>query len=464
MATPRFHVCVLSGGAGNRLWPLSRESEPKQFYDLGTQGTPLLIDTLRRLQPWGEATVLTSQGLVPGTIGLLQRHAVRGQVLGEPVRRNTAAAVALFTTLILRKDPQGLVGIFPSDQVVEKPEALKQALGSALERAALGNVLTLGIVPTYPSDAYGYIEFDERLPESPAGPELRTVRRFVEKPSVHKAEDFLASGRYVWNAGIFVFAARTMGSHFERLMPEIWTPLQKLKDDLSNLNEIFQKLPSESIDYGIMEKLGAMECVVADLGWSDIGSWEEVVRRRPRSPLVLSVQGGNNDMLATVPKPRKVAFVGVSDLIAVDTQDALLILKKGSGQLLREVIQDLKKTSPQLLQSHAFEERPWGRFEVLLDSVDFKSKRITVWPGQKLSYQSHTKRAEHWIVVKGTADVTLEGEVRRLKVGEHIHIPLGAKHRMSNPGPEQLEFIEVQTGTYFGEDDITRYEDDYGRV
>jgi mannose-1-phosphate guanylyltransferase/mannose-6-phosphate isomerase len=464
MATPRFHVCVLSGGAGNRLWPLSRESEPKQFHDLGKEGAPLLIDTLRRLAPWGEATVLTSKGLVPGTLGLLQRHGVRGQVLGEPARRNTAAAVALFTTLVLRRDSSGLVGIFPSDQVVEKTGALKDALDRAIERAALGHVLTLGIVPSYPSDAYGYIEFEQKLPEQVTGAELRPVRRFVEKPSVLKAEAFISSGRYVWNAGIFIFAARTMGAHFERLMPEIWNPLQKLKDDLSNLPEIFQGLPSESIDYGIMEKLSAMECVVADLGWSDIGSWEEVVRRRPSTQRVLSVHGGNNDTLSTVPKPRKVAFVGVSDLIAVDTQDALLILKKGDGQRLRDVVQVLKTTDPQLLQSHTFEERPWGRFEVLLDTVDFKSKRITVWPGQKLSYQSHTKRAEHWIIVKGTAEVTLNGEKHRLAVGEHIHIPLGAKHRMANPGTEQLEFIEVQTGTYFGEDDITRYEDDYGRV
>jgi mannose-1-phosphate guanylyltransferase/mannose-6-phosphate isomerase len=458
-----FHVCVLSGGAGNRLWPLSRESEPKQFYDLGKKGTPLLIDTLRRLKPWGEATVLTSRGLVPGSMGLIQRHREKAKVLGEPHRRNTAAAVAFFTTLVLRKDAQGVVGIFPSDQVVEKQDAFVKALDMARERAALGNVLTLGIVPTYPSDAYGYIEFEEKL-DSSAVSQVRGVRRFVEKPSVHKAEDFLASGRYVWNAGIFVFAARTMASHFERLMPEIWNPLQKLKDDLSNLEEIFRALPSESIDYGIMERLDSLECVVADLGWSDIGSWEEVVKRRPPSDRVLSVHGDNNDALTTLPQPRKVAFVGVSDLIAVDTQDALLILKKGDGQRLRDVIANLKVTAPHLLQHHTFEERPWGRFEVLLDTENFKSKRITVWPGQKLSYQSHTKRAEHWVVVKGDAEVTLNGEKHRLKIGEHIHIPLGAKHRMANLGNETLEFIEVQTGTYFGEDDITRYEDDYGRI
>jgi len=458
-----MQVCVLSGGAGNRLWPISRELMPKQFYDLAGSGKPLLVDTLQRLQGVGELSVLTNEKLVFSTKGLLNRFNVESHVLGEPLRKNTAAAVALFTHLVLQKcSGDTLIGIFPSDHLVTKTSNFKKAIELASAEAHKGAVVTCGIQPTYPSDAYGYIELDSKLnPEDDV--QTASVKQFVEKPSILKAEKFLATGRYVWNAGMFVFRADVMAGHLEKHMPELWQGIASIKKDLSNLTEVFATLPSESIDYGVMEKISGIRCVVADLGWSDIGSWEEVVEHQKVEKKPIEIAGQNNSFLPFGVNAKEVAFVGVSDLEVVETADALLVLRKGEGQKLREVVNALKKSNPQMVVSHSFEERPWGRFEVILDTAYFKSKKITVWAGHRLSYQSHTKRAEHWVIVKGEAEVTLNDEIIKLKVGEHVHIPLGAKHRIANYGKEAMEFIEVQTGTYFGEDDIIRYSDEYGR-
>jgi mannose-1-phosphate guanylyltransferase/mannose-1-phosphate guanylyltransferase/mannose-6-phosphate isomerase len=231
-------------------------------------------------------------------------------------------------------------------------------------------------------------------------------------------------------------------------------------------------MPSISFDYGIMEKLSSvrlggapviLQCVPADMGWSDIGSWEEVSSKGKSLGDPLEVEGEHNFYTGFVPPGKRAAFVGVSDVIVVDSPDALLVVKKGSGQSVRQVVEKLKIERPELAKVHTYEERPWGKFEVLMDTDSFKSKRIRVWAGQKLSYQSHKKREEHWIMVQGEAEVTLDDKKHRLGPGQYIHIPLGAKHRIANIGTEVLEFIEVQMGSYFGEDDITRYSDDYGR-
>jgi mannose-1-phosphate guanylyltransferase/mannose-6-phosphate isomerase len=461
MTTSQLELCVLSGGAGSRLWPISREMMPKQFYDLAGRGKPLLIETLDRLSSLGRLSVLTSERLVYPTQGLLNRYGTKAEVLGEPCRRNTAAAVAYFTHRTLRCSASDtVIGIFPSDHLIAKPEIFSEVIRQAADVARQGFVVTCGIRPTHASDAYGYIELATKVQ---AGSAVAQVKKFVEKPSITKAEEFLATERFVWNAGMFVFRADTMAKHFETHMPLLWKGLSALKADESNLAEVFEKLPSESLDYGIMEKLTDIRCVVADMGWSDIGSWEEVAEHSPRVTTPIEIEGGSNEYLPFNVTPKKAAFVGVSDIELVETGDALLVLRKGAGQKLRDVVKRLEKDAPALLVGHTFEERPWGRFEVLHDTDYFKSKKITVWAGQKLSYQSHTKRAEHWVVVKGQAEVTLNGEIHRLGVGQHVHIPLGAKHRIANPGPGEMEFIEVQTGTYFGEDDITRYSDDYGR-
>lgn len=254
-----------------------------------------------------------------------------------------------------------------------------------------------------------------------------------------------------------------MAEKFEKHMPELWKTLQELKPDLTNLSEIYPRLEKTSIDYGIMEKLEDIYCIPADIGWTDIGSWEEISKLKPQHGKLIEIESKGNYHLGLGNQEKKIAYVGVENIISVDTPDAILILKKGSGQKVKDVVDIIKNDAEELSLQHKFEERPWGRFEILMDTDTFKSKRILVYPEQKLSYQSHEKRGEHWTIVKGVAEVTLNDKVHTLRYGEHIHIPLGAKHRIRNPGKDVMEFIEVQVGSYFGEDDIKRYEDDYGR-
>ncbi len=256
-----------------------------------------------------------------------------------------------------------------------------------------------------------------------------------------------------------------MAALFEKHMPDLWKLIQQVKTDESNLAELYPQMPAISVDYGVMEKAEEIFCVPtpADTGWSDVGSWEEVSKKSKSLGRPVQVKAKNNFYTGMIPDEKRVAFLGVVDLIVVDTADALLITKKGEGQSVREVVDILKHEKAPHTHHHVFEERPWGRYEVLVDSPFFKSKRISMWPQQRLSYQSHAKRAEHWVIVKGQARVTLDGKEHNLSAGEHIYIPLNAKHRIANLTDEVMEFVEVQTGTYFGEDDIKRYEDDYGR-
>ncbi len=453
---------ILSGGAGTRLWPLSRESNPKQFHDLAHAGHSLLVESCQRLKSFGDLYILTTEALRFPSLGILKRYQIPAQVVGEPQPRNTAPAVALATLQSLRADPESLIGIFPADHLIENAKYFSELLNAAFELARQNAVVTIGIEPHYPATAYGYIQLDQA--SSPPGTKAFPVKAFIEKPALPKAEELLKSRTAVWNAGIFVFSAKVMAGLFQEHMPDLWKALSELKSDESNLKDIYPKLPKLSVDYGIMEKAKNLLCMPAkELGWSDVGSWEEVSRLAQISGNPIEIDGGDNFYTGVIPDHKRVAFVGVSNLIAVDTPDALLIMRKGEGQKVREVVERLHSEKSTLPQRHDFEERPWGRFEVLIDSAYFKSKKISMWPGQRLSYQSHSKRAEHWVIVKGVAEVTLDDVPHSLKAGDHIFIPLKAKHRISNPGLDVMEFIEVQTGSYFGEDDIVRYQDDYGR-
>jgi len=458
---PKNFIGVLSGGAGTRLWPLSREEAPKQFYALGASDKPLIIDTLSRLKKHGDLSVITTQQLSKSTIGIAKQYGINCKLIGEPQARNTAPAVALFTWLCLKEDSKACIGLFPADHIVKNEAAFDKALEVAFAAANTGKIVTLGIQPTYPSDGYGYILLKEKYDASK--PNICSVDKFIEKPAVEKAKELIAGSSVVWNAGMFIFSAQTMADKFKEHMPKLWSDICLLKDDLSNLDEIYTRQEKISIDYGIMEKLSDIYCVPADIGWTDVGNWEEISENHTIEQNSVSTDSKNNYHLSLNTGDKKIAYVGVEDLITVDTPDALLVLKRGEGQKVRDIVTQLKESNPELIKQHKFEVRPWGRFEVLLDTEYFKSKRITVHPGQKLSYQSHKHRSEHWVVVKGTAEVTLDGKVLTLNYGENVYIPLGAKHRMANPGTENMEIIEVQVGNYFGEDDIIRYEDDYGR-
>lgn len=454
-------LCVLSGGAGTRLWPLSRENFPKQFYDLTHSGKPLIVNTLERLRSHGTLNVITTEALKFSTMGLLKQFHIQASVTGEPEAKNTAPAVALATFCALQKGANSIVGIFPADHFISNLGNFSKALTQAFKAAESGKIVTLGIQPQYPATGYGYIELGEKI-KSP-NEEVIGVTRFIEKPNKEKAEALIASGKVVWNGGIFIFPAKLMAEAFKTHTPDLWAAIESLKPDLSNLKEVYARCPKESFDYAIMEKASHIVCVPTSMGWTDVGAWEEVAQKSEALGSPIEIKAHNNFYTGLIPEGKRVAFVGVDDLMVVDTPDALLVGKKGEGQEVKAVVERLKKESPALTKAHTFEERPWGRFEVLRDTKNFKSKLITVWPGQKLSYQSHKLRAEHWVIVKGKAQVTLDDKIHDLYPGDHIFIPLNAKHRIANPGHESMEFIEVQTGTYFGEDDIIRYSDDYGR-
>lgn len=453
---------VLSGGSGTRLWPLSRDLFPKQFHDLTGSGSPLIIDTLNRLKDLGELTILTGAHLQTATMTFLHRFNMpETQVIIEPEPKNTAAAIALLTLTALRSHGRdALVGAFPADHDIKDVAAFRQSVERAFALAQeTHTVVTLGVVPTYPSTAYGYLET-----EGETNADTLTVSRFIEKPSVARAAELIEAGNTVWNAGIFVFQAGVMADAFEQHMPDLWQSLQQYAPEKNNLAEVFAQLPSESIDYGIMEKLQKIHCVPLSCGWSDLGSWEEIAPRLSDSGAIVEVASNQVSYVSMHPRERTAVFVGVQDLIVVDTPDALLILKQGEGQKIKEALKMIKESRPHLSTLPSFEERPWGRFEVLLDTENFKSKRLIIHPGKQISYQRHAHRTENWTITKGTATITINDVVTTHEPGSHIHIPQGTKHRLANLSDSPLEVIEVQTGTYFGEDDIERFQDDFGRV
>ncbi|MCM2281803.1 MAG: mannose-1-phosphate guanylyltransferase/mannose-6-phosphate isomerase [Bdellovibrionaceae bacterium] len=457
---------VLSGGSGTRLWPLSRAKLPKQFATFLDES--LMSKTLRRLtglgSPWAltvrELEVLT--GRVFGELGL-----PREQMLFEPLARNTAPAVALLCRVMeLQGKSDAIAGVFPADHLVTKEANFLGAVKCAVAAAERGYVATLGIQPDHPATGFGYIETKSSAPVTKDSYQAHDVAGFREKPDRATAEGFLAAGRFFWNAGIFVFRVETMIGHFQRLMPELWTVMSELKPDLSNLRDVYARAPSVSIDYGIMEKLKEQVCVPCDIGWSDLGSWDDVAKLGHRLDNgAQAIEGaGATGNFAYSDEKKVFGFVGTEDLIVVDTVDATLIARKGKTQDVRSVVDQLMKAGNTSATEHRFELRPWGRFTILRDEAHFKSKIIVVDPKAQISYQSHAKRAEHWIFVKGSGEVILNDETIYVKDGSSVFIPLGAKHRVRNTGAEPLEFIEVQTGTYFGEDDIERYQDDYNRI
>ncbi len=458
---------ILSGGSGTRLWPVSRTSYPKQFCELFDESLQTL--TLKRLSRFGDAVILTSQSLRDFTEKKAKEAGFQKvRVIYEPVGKNTAPAIALLCKIMeLEGKSKEILGVFPADHLIQEEEIFASAIEHAQSSAREKKIVTLGLKPTEAATGYGYIQTEKQPYNYKKQVSAYSVLKFHEKPNHELAQEFLKDGSYFWNAGIFIFPVSLMIEKFEKFQPQIWDSLSLLKKDLSNLKEIYSSLPSISIDYAIMEKLTKEDllCVPCDPGWSDVGSWDavaEVYEKSGRSRgNPIEVDSKNNFVLPKADK--RYAFVGIDDLIVVDTEDALLIAKKGETQSVKMIVDRLKTESPKLASEHTFEERPWGRFEILRDKEHFKSKIIRVNPQQQISYQSHAKREEHWIIVKGVGEVILNDQTIPIKVGSYVKIPTGSKHRIRNTGQENIEFVEVQLGSYFGEDDIVRYQDDYSR-
>lgn len=456
---------ILSGGSGTRLWPVSRTKLPKQFCEIFNQS--LHSATLQRLLPLGSPWIITAQGLRDLTLRDAKTYDIPAdQILLEPMSRNTAPAIALLCRNLQMKGLQNsIVGIFPADHLIENQAEFQAVLKLASKIAEQEKIVTLGLKPTQPATGYGYIQISPEVEMQKSSLNAFKVEKFHEKPSYDLAVQFLASGHFFWNAGIFVFKIATMIEAFQKYQPQIWSQISELKSDLSNLSSIYEKVQNISIDYAIMEKLDPHQlcCVPCDVGWNDVGSWDAIQEiLGTHSDNKLEVNASNNFVHSSLDK--KYAFIEVNDLIVVDTEDATLIAKKGHTQSVKEVVDALKATNPSLTKDHTFELRPWGQYEILRDEEHFKSKVIQVLPNEQISYQSHAKREEHWLVTKGKGEVILEDKIIPVSPGTYVKIPLGAKHRIRNNNDQVVEFVEVQLGSYFGEDDIIRYQDDYQRI
>ena len=461
---------LLSGGSGTRLWPLSRESHPKQFLPLAGDDT-MLQATWQRVAPVATAApivVANEEHRFLVAEQLRQIGAPVPAIILEPMGRNTAPAIAAAALQAMAGGGDPLLLVLPSDHVIRDAEAFRHAIAIAVDAAAGGALVTFGIVPTSAETGFGYIQ-------AVAGDaRIRPVARFVEKPDADTATSYLAAGGYYWNSGMFLFRASRYLEQLGQFRPDVLAATRDAFDkarvdgDFIRLDrEAFAACPADSIDYAVMERTTDAMVVPVDIGWSDLGSWSalwDVALRDAHGNATLGDVIAIDSRNSYVHSRRLVALVGVDDLVVVETDDAVLVARKDRVQQVKDVVTQLKDAGRSQAALHREVQRPWGSY----DSVDvgsrFQVKRIKVKPGARLSLQSHRQRAEHWIVVSGTARVTRNDEVFDLQADQSTYIPLGAKHRLENPGTQVLELIEVQSGDYLGEDDIVRYDDVYGRV
>lgn len=458
---------VLSGGVGSRLWPLSREKYPKQF--LALFELPLFVKTLKRLSSLGEVQVCTSASLKSLTETAIHKSSLQvGQRYYEPMGRNTAPAIALACLHMQRQNRvDEIMGVFPSDHWIQKEDQFRKVLNLAQECAQQGQIVTIGIQASYPATGFGYIECYQDVFAKAGDLQAFQVKGFTEKPSFEKAQKYIQAGNYFWNSGMFVFSVKTMIACFEQFMPEMWHLLNELDPAMNNIEKVYATLPSQSVDYGVMEHAKNQVNIPCDIGWNDLGSWDDVAQLTElhggtSEAEVFNFEAKNN--FAYSNQNKAICFSGVDNLIVVDTGDALLITQKGKSQKTKDLYDIIKKQKSNLVAEHIFDHRPWGFYQNLLEEADFKTKIINVDPGQQLSYQSHTKRSEIWITVMGHGEVVLDDTVLPVSPGKVVTVPVGSKHRMRNTGVDPLRFIEVQLGEYFGEDDIVRYQDDYKRL
>jgi len=470
---------ILAGGSGTRLWPLSRKSYPKQFVPLLGEQT-LFRSVVHRLSGAGEGfafarpVVLTNATFRFIVAEQLAQEGVDAQaIMIEPSVRNTAPAILAAALHLVASDPQAVMLVAPSDQVVPDVAAFHAAVSRGLGAANAGDLVTFGIQPTRPETGYGYLQVVAK-PDGSGEP--IKLGRFVEKPDAGRAAQMLASGDHLWNAGIFLFAARDLIAAFKIHAPDVLAAVQPSVDgargDLGFLRlaaEAWDKAPDISIDYAIMERAANLSVVPYDSGWSDLGGWDAVWSHAGPDEAGVSVSGGataidcNDTLLRSDSQGMELVGIGLNNIIAVAMSDAVLIADKSRSQDVKLAVEALKAKGAVQAESFPKDHRPWGWVEALLAGERFQVKRITVQPGQTLSLQSHFHRSEHWIVVEGTAKVTVDGSETLLTENQSLYVPAGAKHRVENPGKIPVVFIEVQTGTYLGEDDIVRYEDRYAR-
>ncbi|MDA9019752.1 mannose-1-phosphate guanylyltransferase/mannose-6-phosphate isomerase [Flavimaricola sp.] len=465
---------VLCGGSGTRLWPLSRKAYPKQFTQLIGEESLFQVSA-RRLSGPGYAPPMVITGSdyrFIATEQLVATGETSGTVLIEPEGRNTAPAILAAAMVLAARDPGALMLVAPSDHVIPDTDAFQAAIAEGVPAARSGQLVTFGIRPTAPETGYGYLELS--APTDGAGPVPLT--RFVEKPHATAAGQMVAAGNYLWNAGIFLFSVEAILAAFEAHAPDLMGPVGAavagITPDLT-----FQRLAAEhwseardiSIDYAVMEKAANISVVPFDGHWSDLGGWDAVWKEMGPDDRGVSLGGDaqaidcDDTLLRSETEGLEVVGLGLKDIMVVATGDAVLVADKSRAQDVKQAISVLKAKGSKQAVAFPRDYRPWGWYETLALSDRFQVKRIVVKPGAALSLQSHVHRSEHWIVVAGTAKVTVDDTVRLVTENQSVYIPLGAVHRMENPGKLPMVLIEVQTGAYLGEDDIIRYEDVYDR-
>ncbi|MFL0809489.1 MAG: mannose-1-phosphate guanylyltransferase/mannose-6-phosphate isomerase [Agarilytica sp.] len=459
---------ILSGGSGSRLWPKSRKAFPKQLHKLYGDHT-MLQHTYNRVSHL-EAPIVVCNAAQRFMVAdqLSEVCWIDPHIILEPVGRNTAPAIAVAALQALKQSEKAILVVLPADHQIKDKNAFQFALDEAVEKASEGKLVAFGIVPTQPETGYGYINADAKTDSGAA------INSFVEKPNKETAEQYLESGEYFWNSGMFVFSAKTFLEELEKDEPEMIAhckaSLESAQTDLDFIRlsqEAFEQNKDISIDYAVMEKTDAAWCVPLDCGWSDLGSWQSLWESSEKDAKGNATEGDvfaincENTLLHSDKK--LITGIGLKDIAVIDSDDATLVVNLNQTQDVKKVVDWLKENNRSEFELHREVHRPWGSYDSIDEGERYQVKRIEVKPGSSLSLQMHHHRAEHWVVVTGTALVQRGDEELILSENQSVYIPLGEKHRLTNPGKVPLQLVEVQSGSYLGEDDIVRFEDNFGR-